>query len=168
MTSQFSDMTSLSTFFDALLFLLLSWVTGPNFISISSLVLELWQFTLTRDWPEIPKSEISLSEFCTAFTVFDLLRENQQGVPPPSQIRVNGGYCCFSVIQVTTVWIFYVNKTEFCEGFRLCNKKLPLLTYFYLIIILNLKSNSHIRKNCVICLIESSLKMRKNVFLFRL
>ena len=36
-------------FFDAVLFLLLSLVTGPNFMSISSVVLELRQFTLTRD-----------------------------------------------------------------------------------------------------------------------
>ena len=110
MTSQFSDMTSLSKFFDVILFLLSSLVTGPNFMSISSLVLELWQFSFIRDWPEIRKSEIPKSEFCaisgdwdklwitnmmlmsliecywmlqnsrvTAFTVFELLRENQLG-----------------------------------------------------------------------------------------
>ena len=78
-------------------------------MSISSLVLELWQFSFIRDWPEIRKSEIPPSEFCpisgdwgelwipnlaqmslikcywmlqnarvTAFTVSELLRENQQ------------------------------------------------------------------------------------------
>ena len=87
--------------------LLSSLVTGPSFMSISSLVLELWQFSFIRDWPEIRKSEIPPSEFCpisgdwgklwipnlarmsliecywmlqnssvTAFTVFELLREN--------------------------------------------------------------------------------------------
>ena len=45
-------------FFDAVLFLLSSLVTGPSFMSISSLVLELWQFSFIRDWPEIRKSEI--------------------------------------------------------------------------------------------------------------
>ena len=100
------------------LFFLSSLVTGPNFMSISSLVLELWQFTFVRDWPEIRKSEIPPSEFCpisgdwsklaipnlarsssikcywilqnsrvTAFTVSELLRENQyEGevkLPPP-------------------------------------------------------------------------------------
>ena len=116
MTSQFSDMTSTSNFFDVVLFLLSSLVTGPSFMSISSLVLELWQFSFIRDWPEILKSEIPLSEFFSksgdwgelwipnlaqmsliecywmlqnsrviAFTVFELLRENQLGVksPPP-------------------------------------------------------------------------------------
>ena len=64
MTSQFSNMTSTSNFFDVVLFLLSSLVTGPSFMSISSLVLELWQFSFIRDWPEIRKSEIPPSEFC--------------------------------------------------------------------------------------------------------
>ena len=111
--AQFSDMTSLSIFFDDL-FLLSNLVTGPSFMSISSLVLELWQFSFIRDWPEIQESEIPLSEFCpisgdwgklwipnlaqmsliecywmlqisrvTAFTVFELLREN----PPKLGLR---------------------------------------------------------------------------------
>ena len=41
MLSQFADMASLSIFFDAVLFLLTSLVTGLNFMLISSLVLEL-------------------------------------------------------------------------------------------------------------------------------
>ena len=64
MTSQLADITSSLTFFDVVLFFLLSLVTGPSFMSISSLVLELWQFSFIRDWPEIRKSEIPLSEFC--------------------------------------------------------------------------------------------------------
>ena len=111
--AQFSDMTSLSIFFDDL-FLLSNLVTGPSFMSVSSLVLELWQFSFIRDWPEIQESEIPLSEFCpisgdwgklwipnlaqmsliecywmlqisrvTAFTVFELLREN----PPKLGLR---------------------------------------------------------------------------------
>ena len=108
MTSQFSEMTPSSNIFDVNFFLLSSLVTGPRFMSISSLVLELWQFFFIRDWPEIWISEIAPSEFCpisgdcdelwisnlarmslikcyrilkrfrvTAFTVFELLRENQ-------------------------------------------------------------------------------------------
>ena len=59
-------MTSLfaSKSFDLILLLFLSLVTGPSFMSISSLVLELWQFTFIKDWPEIQKSEIPPSEFC--------------------------------------------------------------------------------------------------------
>ena len=64
MTSQFSNMTSTSILFDVVLFLLSSLVTGLRFMSISSLVLELWQFSFIRDWPEIWKSEIPPSEFC--------------------------------------------------------------------------------------------------------
>ena len=58
MTSQFANMTSSSNCFDVVLFLLSSLVIDPSFILISSLVLELWQFTFIRVWPEIPKSGI--------------------------------------------------------------------------------------------------------------
>ena len=130
-------MTSTSNFFDVVFFLLSFLVTDPSFMSILSLVLELWQFSFIRDWPEIRKSEIPPSEFCsisedwgkvwvqnlarmsliefywmlqnsriTAFTVFELLRENQlwRGVKllPPTQIRVKillwlAFSCLFSV-----------------------------------------------------------------------
>ena len=81
-----------------------------KFMSISPLVLELWQFSFVRDWPEIRKLEIPPGEFrpisgdysklgmpslaqmslikcyymlqntrVTAFTVSELLGENQQG-----------------------------------------------------------------------------------------
>ena len=58
MTSQFADITSSSNFFGINLFFLSSLVIGPSFMSISSLVLELWQFTFIKDWPETRKSEI--------------------------------------------------------------------------------------------------------------
>ena len=64
MTLQYADMTSTSKFLDVVMFLLSILVTWPIFTPISSLVLELWQFTFIRDWPEIRKSEILLSEFC--------------------------------------------------------------------------------------------------------
>ena len=90
-------------------FLLSSLVTGPSFMSISLLVLESWQFSFIKDWPETRKSEIPPYGFysisggrgklgtpnlvlmflmkcywmlqntkVTAFTVPELLRENQQ------------------------------------------------------------------------------------------
>ena len=49
MTSQFFEITSSSNFFEVVFFHLSSLVTGPRFISISSLVLELWQFSFIRD-----------------------------------------------------------------------------------------------------------------------
>ena len=103
--SQFSDMTSSSSFFNVVSLLPSSLVTGSSFMSISSLVLELWQFSFIREWPEIQKLEIPPSKFwpiselgmpnltrlylvkcywmlqnirVTAFTVSELLRENQQ------------------------------------------------------------------------------------------
>ena len=71
MTSQFADMTSTSNFFDIFLFLLSSLVTGPSFMSISSLVLELWQFSFIRDWPEIRKSVWVLSNIGRLGRVMD-------------------------------------------------------------------------------------------------
>ena len=56
-------MTLTSNFFDVVLFLLSGLVTGPSFMSISSLVLKLWKFSFIRDWPEIRKSETPPSEF---------------------------------------------------------------------------------------------------------
>ena len=52
------------TLFDPALYPLSNLVTGPCFLSISSLVLELWQFYFLRDWAEIRKSDTSPSEFC--------------------------------------------------------------------------------------------------------
>ena len=62
MTSQFPSMTSTSHFFVVVLFLLSCLVTGRSFVS--SLVVELWQFSFIRDWPGIQKLEIPPSEFC--------------------------------------------------------------------------------------------------------
>ena len=50
------------SFLDVILFLS-GLVTSPSFMSISSLVLELWQFLFIRDWPEIWKSEIPFLSF---------------------------------------------------------------------------------------------------------
>ena len=51
-------------FFCVVLFFLSSLLTGSSFMSISSLALELWQFSSIRDWPDIRKSELPPSEFC--------------------------------------------------------------------------------------------------------
>ena len=71
-----------------------SLVTSPIFMSISLLVLELWQFLFIRDWPEIRKYPAwVLSNTCRlgqnylmllnarfiAFTISEILREYQQG-----------------------------------------------------------------------------------------
>ena len=126
-------MTSSLKYFNIVLFLLSSLVTGPSFMLLSSLVLELWQFSFMRDWQAIQKSEIPPSEFCpvsedwsklgipnlarmslrkcywmlrnarlTAFTISELLRENQQrGVNfPPSSLPqlINFGTSFFQIL----------------------------------------------------------------------
>ena len=61
-------MTSASNFFDVVLFLLSTLVTGSSFMSLSLVVLDLWGFSFISDWPEIRKSEILPSEFWPIFT----------------------------------------------------------------------------------------------------
>ena len=46
------------------MFLFSRLITSAYFMSISWLVLELWQFLIIKDWPEMWKMEIRLSEFC--------------------------------------------------------------------------------------------------------
>ena len=56
MTSQFVDMMSSLNCFDFAVFLMSILVTGPSFMSISILVVELLQFFSIKDCPEIRKS----------------------------------------------------------------------------------------------------------------
>ena len=57
MTSQFTDMNSPSIFFHVDVFLLSSLVTGSSYISLSQLVLELWQFFFNKGLARNPKIE---------------------------------------------------------------------------------------------------------------
>ena len=110
MTSRFVDIASTSDLFDLAYFILSNRVTGPGFLSISLLILQLWQLLFITYWQEIQKSETNPSQLCaifrdwgelwipnlaglsllqsywmlknvgvTAFTVSQLLVENQQG-----------------------------------------------------------------------------------------
>ena len=143
MTSQISYMMLSSNFFDFVLFLLSCLVNGPIFMSISSLVLELWQFSFIRDWSEIRKLEIPPSKFCpifgewdksgipnlvrfslikcylmlqnarvTAFTVTELLRENQQGgggvkLPYPHPPRLGLKKTTWKLIMKNVIFNLY-------------------------------------------------------------
>ena len=110
MTPQLAKMWSSLIFLDVALFLLQCVLTASSFMPISSLILEWWQFSFIRDWPEIQKLEIPRLSFVepifkdwdkleipnlvrmflikyywmlqnarsTAFTVSELLRENQK------------------------------------------------------------------------------------------
>ena len=107
MTSQFSNRTSLSNFFDGVLFLLSSLVTGPSSMSISSLVLELWQFLFIRDWPEIWKSKISRYEFCS-------ISRDWGGLGIPNLVRTSLIKCYWMLqnasVTAFTTWVFKRNQ----------------------------------------------------------
>ena len=102
MTSQYSGITSLPIFFDAVLFLLSRLVTGLSFISISSLVLELWQFPFIRNWPEIRKSEIPPSAFCPISRDWGKL-----GIPNFAQTSLIKRYW---MLQNVTVTVFTISE----------------------------------------------------------
>ena len=100
MTSQFADMTSSSNVFDGVLFILSGLVIGPSLMSISSLVLELWQFSFIRYWPEIWKSEIPPSEFWPKYRDWGKLR-----VPKLARMPL---IKCYRILQNAKVTAFIV------------------------------------------------------------
>ena len=106
MTSQISYMMLSSNFFDFVLFLLSCLVNGPIFMSISSLVLELWQFSFIRDWPEIRKLEIPPSKFCPIFGEWD-----KSGIPNLVRFSL---IKCYLMLQNARVTAFTV--TELLRG----------------------------------------------------
>ena len=63
----YTDVIIYPHFFRIVLFLLSSLVTCPIFMSISLLILELWQYSFERGWLEISKLEIAPSEFSQIF-----------------------------------------------------------------------------------------------------
>ena len=101
MTSEFSDMASPSNFFEFFLFLLSNLVTGPRFMSISSLVLELWQFSFIRDSPEIRLSEITSSEFCPIYGDWGEL-----WIPNLARLSLIGWYWLLQNFRVTVFTVF--------------------------------------------------------------
>ena len=89
-------------FFDIILFFFSSLVTGSGFMSISSLVLELRQFSFIRDWPEIWKSEIPLSEFYPISGDWDEL-----GIPSLARMFLMK---CYLMLQIAKVTAFTVSE----------------------------------------------------------
>ena len=110
MTSQFFYITSSSIFFEVF-FLLSSLVTGPSFMSISSLVLELWQFSFVRDWPEIRKLEIPPSEFCPISGDWGEL-----WIPNLARMSLIECYWMLQNSRVTTFTIFELLRENQLEG----------------------------------------------------
>ena len=124
MTWQFADMTSSSNVFDGFLFFLSSLVTGPRFMSISSLVLEVHVNNITgsgvmtiffyKDWPEIRKSEIAPSEFCSIFGDWGEL-----GIPNLAQMFFNEMLLNSAKCQSYSFYHFWVNKVKPTGGLKL-------------------------------------------------
>ena len=102
MTSKFADMESSSNLMDAVLFLLSSSDTGTSFMSISSLVLEVRQFSFLRDWPRIRKLEIPLSYFCAVSWAWGELRI-------PNLTRMSF-IKCYRMLQIARVISFTISE----------------------------------------------------------
>ena len=88
MTSQYPDITSSSNVFDILLFFRSSLVTSPYFMIISSLVWELSQFSLIKDWQEIQKPEV-LPNICRLGQV----RDFKFGMNVSNEMLLNAAKC---------------------------------------------------------------------------
>ena len=110
MTSQFVDMTLWLNFFDVVLFRLSSLVTGPSFMAISSLVLELWQFfyeELTRN-PEIRNTPVW---HLPNIWGFGRVRDTKFGTNVSNKILRNTAKC-----QDYSFYRFWVIKGKLTRG----------------------------------------------------
>ena len=102
MTLQFFDMTSSLNFFDVVVFVLSSLVTGPSFMLMSWLVLELWQFSFIKDWTEIRKSEIPSSSSSLISGQW-----GKSGIPNLARMSLIN---CYSILQNARVTAFTVSE----------------------------------------------------------
>ena len=93
-------------FFGFVLFVLSSLVTGPSFMSISLLVLELWQFLFIRNWPEIWKSEKIMPNIWR----LEQVKDTKFGMNFSNGMLLNVAKCqgysfyCFWVIKEKPTW----------------------------------------------------------------
>ena len=101
-------------FFDVVLFLLSSLVTGPSFILISSLVLELWQLSFIRDWPKIRKSEKPPSEFCPISEDWGNL-----WIPNLARLSLTEYYWMLQNSRVTAFTVFVLLRENQVRGVKL-------------------------------------------------
>ena len=92
-------------FFGIALFLLSRLVTGPSFMSISSLVLKLWQFSFIMDWAEIWKSKIPMSDFFPISGDLGWVMDAKFGINVSNRMLLNAAkfygysFCHFWVIK---------------------------------------------------------------------
>ena len=110
--SQFSDMTSSSKFFDVVLFLLWSLITGLSFMSIPSLVVELWQFSFIRDW----NTEIENTPLWVLPNIWRLgqVGDSKFGTKVSNKILLNAAKC-----QGCSFHVFWVIKAKRTGGSKI-------------------------------------------------
>ena len=89
-------------FFDVILFILSSLVAGSSFMSVSFLVLKLWQLSFIKDWSEIRKSEIPSSEFCQISGDW-----GESGIPYLVWVFL---IKCYWMLQNASVTAFFVSE----------------------------------------------------------
>ena len=100
---------------------LLILVIGPSFMSISSLVPELWQFPFISDWPEIGKSEISPSKFDPIYGDWGELE-----IPNLAQLSPMKCYWILQDARVTAFTVSELLRENHQEGWGGGGVKLPL------------------------------------------
>ena len=114
MKSQFADITSSSNFFDVVLFLLSSLVTGPSFMSISSLVLELWQFSFIRDLTRNPEFGNTLVWVLSNIWRLGQVGNTKFGANVSNKVLLNATKC-----QSYSFYRFWVSNGKPTRGVKL-------------------------------------------------
>ena len=100
---------------------LLILVIGPSFMSISSLVPELWQFPFISDWPEIGKLKISPSKFDPIYGDWGELE-----IPNLARLSLMKCYWIQQDARVTAFTVSELLRENHQEGWGGGGVKLPL------------------------------------------
>ena len=121
MTSQFVNRRHYYFFFCAALFLCSSLVTGVIFLSVSSLVLELWQLGFIRDWLKIQKLLITLPVWVLSNTwQLRQVRDTKFGINVSNKMLLNPIKC-----QGYSFYRFRVIKVKLAGRYNLEFPPLP-------------------------------------------
>ena len=113
----------IATFFDVVLFLLSSLVTGSRFmwIIVQSLVQELWQFSFIKNWSKIRKLQISQTELCRIFGDW-----SQLGIPSLARMSLIKCYLMLqNAILQPLLFLSYWGKTN--RGSKITPPRLGLV-----------------------------------------
>ena len=106
MTSQFRDMTSSLIFWRYFVFLS-RLITGRIFMSISSLVLELWPFSFMKDCQQIFKSEVPPVWLMSIIWILGRVKDTKFGKNISNKMLPNAAKC-----QGYSFYHFWVTKRK--------------------------------------------------------